>query len=66
MLSPSRRWPRTASLTVATARRLPRSMKSVPECPTMPPMTGQRTISAFATKRHGIAALIEKMSSQEM
>ncbi len=31
----------------------------------MPPMMGQRTISAFATKRHGIAALIEKMSIQE-
>ena len=32
----------------------------------MPPMTGQRTISAFATKRHGITALIAKMSIQEM
>ena len=32
----------------------------------MPPMTGQRTMSALATKRHGITALIAKMSIQEM
>ncbi len=65
IVSPAFRCSRTRWFIDATACRRPRSMYSVPERVTSAPSSGQRPISAFATNRHGVTALIANTSSHE-